>query len=321
MARAVFICVSPNPAIDKRLKVSSLVSGQVHRVRTVQRFPGGKAAHVAMVLRTLGEVPQWIGPCGGATGEELASGLASLGILVHRCETRQPTRTNLEIIEDNGVVTEILEPGCTPAAAELLAFETTCKNLFSLVGKAGSVIFSGSLPAGAPPDLYARVIGLAREAGCRTFLDASGGPLRQALAARPDIVKPNREEAAGLLGVAIDTPAAAVDAVRGLLRLGAKGAALSLGAEGLLFCSGEHAPVLIAVPPPLRPYSTVGSGDSALAGIAHAISSGASPEDALRLGAACAAANCLAESPGAARIEDIRQFQNEIRVQTLEARA
>jgi 1-phosphofructokinase family hexose kinase len=314
----MFICVSPNPAIDKRLTVSSLLSGRVHRVRTAQCFPGGKAAHVAMVLRTLGEAPQWTGLSGGSTGAELVNGLSALGILVHPCETHQPTRTNLEIIEDNGVVTEILEPGCTPSAAELLAFETVCKKLFRLVGDAVSVIFSGSLPAGAPTDLYARLVRLARETRCRTFVDTSGEPLRQALAAHPDLVKPNREEAAGLLGVPIDSRAAAARAIRSLVRLGAHSAALSLGAEGLLFCPAENAQLLFAAPPRLSPRSSVGCGDSALAGIAHAISSGATPEDTLRLGAACAAANCLSDSPGTARLEDIRRFQNEVRLQTFE---
>lgn len=315
----MFICVSPNPAIDKRLAVSSLVSGQVHRARTVQSFPGGKATHVSMVLRTLGEVPQWIGLCGGSTGADLTRGLSALGILTHPVETHKPTRTNLEIIEDSGAVTEILEPGCTPSAAELLAFEAACEKLFPLVGETVSVIFSGSLPAGAPTDLYARLIRLARETRCRTFVDTSGEPLRQALAARPDFVKPNREEAAGLLGVPVDSRAAAARAIRSLIRLGAHSAALSLGAEGLLFCPAENAQVLFAAPPPLSPRSSVGCGDSALAGIAHAISSAATPENTLRLGAACAAANCLADSPGGARLEDIRRFQNEIGLQTLEA--
>ena len=76
---------------------------------------------------------------------------------------------------------------------------------------------------------------------------------------------------------------------------------------------------MFAAPPRLTRRSTVGSGDSALAGIAQAIRSGASPDEALRLGAACAAANCLADSPGGARLEDIRRFQKEIPVQTLEA--
>ncbi|PYT65937.1 MAG: hypothetical protein DMG39_27825 [Acidobacteria bacterium] len=80
------------------------------------------------------------------------------------------------------------------------------------------------------------------------------------------------------------------------------------GCTGIVQCSAT-----------IDPRSTVGSGDSELAGIAQAISSGASPDEALRLGAACAAANCLADSPGGARLEDIRGFQKEIPVQTLEA--
>ena len=80
------------------------------------------------------------------------------------------------------------------------------------------------------------------------------------------------------------------------------------GCTGIVQCSAT-----------IDPRSTVGSGDSALAGIAQAIRSGASPDEALRLGAACAAANCLADSPGGARLEDIRRFQKEIPVQTLEA--
>jgi len=315
----MFICISPNPAIDKRLTVSSLVSGQIHRARTVQNFAGGKAAHVAMVLRTLGEAPHWIGLSGGATGAELVTGLSALGIFAHPVKTHQLTRTNLEIIEDNGAVTEILEPGCSPSAAELIAFDDACKKLFSPGGDPVSVIFSGSIPAGAPTDLYARLIRLARETCLRTFVDTSGEPLRQALAARPDFVKPNRQEAAGLLGVPIDSLTSAVSAIRSLIQLGAHSAALSLGVEGLLFCSAENAPVLFASPPPLSARSAVGCGDSALAGIAHAISSSATPQNTLRLGAACAAANCLADSPGAARLEDIRRFQNEIRLQTLEA--
>src|SRR5579883_2643057 len=84
--RSMFLCVSPNPA---------------------QSFAGGKAAHVAMVLRTLGESPKWIGPCGGANGRELLAGLAALGIEAIGIPAQQPTRTNLEILEDDGTVTEI----------------------------------------------------------------------------------------------------------------------------------------------------------------------------------------------------------------------
>jgi 1-phosphofructokinase family hexose kinase len=312
----MFICVSPNPAIDTRLAVQALVPGQVIRARSAQSLPGGKSAHVAMVLRALGEEPEWIGPCGGAPGTELATGLSALGIRTTPCFTHQRTRSNLEIVEDSGKVTEILEPGVAPSAAELTAFESACKSLFAQGREKAVVIFSGSLPGGSPPDVYARLIAKAREFGCQTMLDTSGEPLRLALEAHPDFVKPNREEAAQLFGGPIDTPAAAVSTIRKLFTLGARGAALSLGAEGLLFCAAEGAPVLFAPALALHPRSTVGCGDSAIAGFAYATCSHFRAEEALRLAAACAAANCLADSPGAARLTDIRRFQSQILVQT-----
>lgn len=313
----MFICVSPNPAVDKRLTVPSLVAGKVIRAGSAQGFAGGKSTHVAMVLRTLGEAPKWIGPCGGSTGEELVEGLLRLGIEAHPRETRAKTRTNLEIIEANGTVTEILEPGSELTAAEIARFENACQELFADGREDASVIFSGSLPSGIGADFYARLIAAAQRCGCRTLVDASGEPLRLAIAARPDFAKPNRDEAGALLGVTIDSVASAAGALRKLLGLGARSAALSLGADGLLFCAGENGSVYFAPAVALAARSTVGCGDSALAGFACATARKFSPEDTLQLAAACAAANCLADSPGAARLEDIQKFEREIQVHVL----
>src|SRR5882762_4100637 len=188
---AMFLCVSPNPAIDKRITLPALIPGEIHRAQTVQAFPGGKSAHVAMVLRALGAEPLWIGPCGGPTGSELLAGLRKLGINAHPVTTIGETRTNLEIIDDAGVVTEIREPGSPVSPAELSAFERACNELFENGKGSTTVIFSGSLPLGAPNNFYAKLIVAARAAGCRTFLDTSGEPLKLALAAYPDFVKPN----------------------------------------------------------------------------------------------------------------------------------
>ena len=313
----MFICVSPNPAIDKRLKVPRLAPGQVNRACTTQAFAGGKSAHVAMVLRTLGESPVWTGLTGGSTGRELVAGLSALGIQTHPCDMAQPTRTNLEVVEDNGSVTEILEPGAAPSGEELDAFEKACEALFAKGREEAVVIFSGSLPAGVASDFYARLIALAHQFGCRAFLDANSDPLGLALAAKPQFVKPNREEAAHLLGIPIESLAAASLALRKLLSLGARSAALSLGTDGLLFCPAAGAPMVFAPALSLPVRSTVGCGDSALAGFARAFALQSSPEDAVRLAAACAAANCLADSPGAARLADIQQFQSQILVQKL----
>jgi 1-phosphofructokinase family hexose kinase len=313
----MFICVSPNPAIDKRLTAVSFQRGRINRMRTSESLPGGKSTHVAMVLKTLGENPQWIGPCGGASGQELLAGFSSLGIRATSCLTQQPIRTNLEIVEDDGTVTEILEPGSAPNDEEWAAFEETCRQMFAKGGENAWVILSGSLPFGASPDLYARLIKIAREFHCRTMLDTSGEPLRLGLSAKPCFVKPNREEASKLLDAHVNSLEAGVIAVRKLVSLGACSAALSLGAEGLLFCPGLNEPVLFAPALRLQPRSTVGCGDSALAGFAFGFASRFSPSDTLRLAAACGAANCLADSPGAARLSDIENFQQQVSVQTL----
>jgi len=313
----MFLCVSPNPAIDKRLTMPSLLRGQVNRACAVQSFPGGKSVHVALVLQTLGAQPHWIGPCGGTSGEELKAGLSSLGICATACPASQPTRTNLEIVEADGTVTEILEPGPPLSSVEWEQFQNACSQAFAENSENKTVTLSGSLPANAQPELYADLLARARTSGCKTLLDASGEPLRIALAAEPDFVKPNREEAAQVLGAPVNTISEARAAIHKLLALGARSAALSLGSEGLLFCARKAGPVLFAPAIPLRPRSTVGCGDSALAGFAFAMASAYSPQDSLCLAAACAAANCLADSPGAARLADIESFRQQIVVQTL----
>jgi|SRR5215472_6699820 len=313
----MFLCVSLNPAIDKRLRMDELRRGQMNRVRTAEAFAGGKAAHVAMLLRTLGETPQWIGPCGGAAGEEVLNGLAGLGIQATGIPIRQSTRTNLEILEKDGTLTEVLEPGPALSSEEWAALEAKCKDLFAQGAGRLTVIFSGSLPQGAEATLYARLIAAARERKCTTLLDTSGKALQAGLSARPSLVKPNREEVGQVLGMTIGSAQDGVAAVRKIFQLGAQRVALSLGADGLLFCAGPDEPVFYAAGLPVECGSAVGCGDSAVAGFAWGLARGLSAEETLRRAAACATANCVADSPGAARGADIRKFQERVAVEQL----
>jgi len=299
--------------MDTRVLVKDLQPGQVHRVKSSCARAGGKAAHVAMVLQTLGQTPLWIGFVGGETGKDLVSGLERFGIRVHACPTRQRTRVNLEIIEDDGRVTEILEPGGAPSQLEGIEFHKKCESAFAQGREQLTVIFSGSLPQGLEDGYYASLIESANSFGCRTFLDTSGEPLRLALAASPHFVKPNRQEAESLLGYSIRDLSVAARALQQLISLGARTAAISMGAQGLLWCAGKSEPVYHAPAIALKPRSTVGCGDATVAAFAHAAAFGLSVEETLRLATACAAANCLAESPGGARVADIESLRNQAR--------
>jgi len=304
-----FFCVSLNPAIDTRLELNEFQIDRVNRASEVHRAPGGKAAHVAMALQALGANPTWIGFSGGATGNELLEGLRRLQIEAASVPAAQETRVNLEIVNTRGGVTEILEPGGTIAESEWCEFLKTCANEFQRIGNRKIVLISGSQPRGIPAEASAMVLKLAQSSGCLAFLDTSGTPLAEALGAGPDFVKINREEAQSVTGVPVNDVVSAEQALRNLLERGAKSAAISLGDRGIVGIKGRNEPAIHAWTSPLRAKSTVGCGDSALAGFAFATAAGLSFERSLALAVACGAANCLAPLPARIKQEDVSRFE------------
>ncbi|HXJ12321.1 MAG TPA: hexose kinase [Candidatus Limnocylindrales bacterium] len=312
----MFLCVSLNPAVDKRLRLERLQLGGVNRVNEAIPAPGGKAAHVAMTLKTLGADPLWLGFAGGAAGKQLVEGLRALAIRVHDIPTTRSTRTNLEIVEDNGVVTEILEPGQRISPGELQRFVETFTKLLNDANEPPTVIMSGSLPEGVPSDQYKLLVELAHEFDSRVFLDTSADPFKFALAGKPDFVKPNRAEAESWSGQAISGPSSANEILGAMLKAGAAAGAITLGSAGLIWHSAAG-DTLLANAPKLSARSCVGSGDSTLAGFAFAAQQQLPPVEAARLAAACGAANCIAPGPGCARAQDIASLKDQIRVESL----
>src|SRR6266850_384200 len=245
----MLVCVSANPAIDRRLQLETIAVGEVNRALSARPFPGGKAAHVAMVAHALGLDVTWVGFLGGAAGEECESGLSALGIPLTVVRTRADTRANLEIIARDGTVTEILEPGGGVTDGEVGRLLSACRDTFAESGEGSQVALSGSLPPGAPADFYGELIRLAHVYGCRVLLDTSGEALRQGLAAAPDLVKPNRAEATWFAGRPLLSADAAVTVAREMIAAGARGVAVSLGADGIVWeCAGNSA-ALISQPP------------------------------------------------------------------------
>lgn len=311
----MFLCVSLNPAIDKRVRLVRLQIGRVNRAMEATPASGGKAAHVAMVLRTLGADPLWLGFAGGPTGATLVEGLNRMSIRTEAITTVNATRMNLEILENDGAVTEILEPGPPITREEL----DRLRNSFELslrrsVGKMIAIL-SGSLPPGVPEDYYATLIKLGHQCGCRVFVDTSGEALKRALNAGPDFVKPNQEEAEWFSGRVIDGPDSAANALKMIIRDGASAGAISLGSRGLVWQGAQDKGMFFAKAPEIVVRSTVGSGDATLAGFAFAEDQGLDREESLRLAAACGAANCLAEGPGRAKAGDIARLRKEIQIE------
>jgi 1-phosphofructokinase family hexose kinase len=317
MNHPAIICVSANPALDRRLRFGSLALGRMNRAKSVEGLAGGKAAHVAMAAHALGARAIWLGFLGGAVGDEVAAQLRQLQLEIVRVSIRKSTRMNLELIEDSSRITEVLEPGDPPTSGEL---QTMLRTFAAELKKRrrAFVVISGSLPRGVPAGFYGSLIAAARSAGSRTFLDTSSDALRASLASHPAFVKPNREEAEALLGEKLKNQAAIADAARELIARGARSVAISLGAEGLVWFEQKNGPVWFARPPRLKLVSTVGCGDATVAGFAFAAAKGIEGEAAIRLATACGAANCLAAAPGRVSSKNVKLLMPRVMVHRID---
>src|SRR5271156_2397613 len=185
MREPVIICVSANPGMDRRLRMKSLVAGGINRATSAEGFAGGKAAHVAMAAHALLAKTVWIAFLGGAIGEECATQMESLGVQVVSVPTSAPTRVNLEIIDDSGEITEILEPGGEPAPGQAHEFLLSCYREIESADGSGLLVISGRLPSRVAPTLYLSLIEAAQTAGIEIFVETSGAAVPGRVAAQP----------------------------------------------------------------------------------------------------------------------------------------
>jgi 1-phosphofructokinase family hexose kinase len=303
--------------MDRRVYVDSLIPGEVNRGRNSLAMPGGKAAHVAMAACSLGIDANWIGFLGGAIGDQVEEELRKFAVDVSTIRTAASTRVNLEIIENSGKITEVLEPGGNISPGEQTELLRLYSQNLSEKWKGALVAISGSLPPGVPVSFCGALVDIAKKAGSGVFLDTSGDALKAGLAARPSFVKPNRKEAEVLLGHSLADLQAVADAAREIISLGARSAAITLGAEGLVWVEGKDGPAWFAQPPRLKAISTVGCGDTTLAGFAYAAMQGLSGEEALRFATACGAANCLAEFEGRISLSDVQSLIPKLSIKSL----
>ena len=317
MPGPTIVCVSANPAMDRRLFMGSLAVGEINRAKSALGLAGGKAAHVAMTARALESQPVWLGFLGGTIGQECRRQMESLGIQVVAVPTKSSTRVNLEIIDAAGQVTEILEPGAETSAQERDEFLQTFFQGVRKEWQPALLVISGSLPAGFGPDFYVSLIEAARAAGARVFVDSSGEALRASANARPDFVKVNRAEAEVLVGRPLATMQEIAHAAAQIVERGVGSAAITLGREGLIWLEHKNEPVWKAVPPRMNVISAVGSGDATLGGFAFAAVQDIVGEEALRLAAACGAANCVAPAPGRIELATVRTLMPQIEIQQL----
>jgi tagatose 6-phosphate kinase len=291
----MFLTVTLNAAVDKTWCLPALVPGHLHRPTAHVTLAGGKGINVARVLRTLGEETLATGLLAGPTGAAIASLLNAEG-LPHAFHSLRAgdSRTCVALIQPGGMPpTEINEQGPLVEAADFDGFLT----LFDRVLPAAAwVVLSGSLPPGLPAAAYRRLIARARAAGKRVSLDSSGPELPALLSSEPDVLKPNEQEAAALLGAPVTLEGLPAALAR-LRAAGPRVVALSMGRAGAAVAAEGEAWWVAA--PEVPVVNPVGSGDAFLAAFLAQWERGAGLAQAARWGVAAGSANAAVEGAAA----------------------
>jgi 1-phosphofructokinase len=297
----MIVTLTVNPSLDRTIELAQpLERGEVQRVAASTEEPGGKGVNVTRALVASGVDSVAVLP--GTADDPLVVALHAAHLPVAVVPIAGRLRSNLTLTEPDGTTTKLNEPGPVLSADEQSAL---VDEVVRRSADAAWLVLAGSLTPDLDADFYVRVVRAVRAAGlaCRIAVDTSGAPLAALVDSGEvvDLIKPNGEELAELAGVP-DADALEADHERvaglaaGLAPRGIRSALVTLGAAGAVLVTGEGA--WFAPAPRIVPRSTVGAGDSSLAGFLLAVTEGAAPDRALAQAVAHGAA--AASLPGSA---------------------
>ena len=304
--------VTLNPSLDEWIGLPSLTIGELNRSRSWARYPGGKGINVSRVIHELGGHTIAFGLAGGEDGMILRERINRLKLRHVFVDVPGSTRNNYKIQTDRPrALTEINSPGPWVSATALRALQ---HRLFSARHRVRALTLSGSLPPGAPADIYARWIRRFR-LYAPVVLDASGEALRRGLRAKPWMIKPNRQETEELLTTKLSSLRRVMDAARHLASETTGAAIISLGKDGAVLASGRD--VWAARPPKIPVESAVGAGDSLVGGFLWGWITTQSLPEAFRLGVACGTATAMTPGTELCHRRDIRRLLPRIRIHRL----
>lgn len=306
--------VTLNPAIDKTIHISKLLPNDTNRVIELEIDAGGKGINCSRMLQRLGTETKALTFLGGDTGDFIKLVLDKAGIEMDYVPTERPTRTCIAVEEATDVPpTTFNERGGPIEHRELVEMIDKVK---SLARQSEYMVFGGSIPTGVNQDVYKVLIEIAQAGGAKTVLDADGEAFMEGIKAKPFMIKPNRDEAERILGVEFESIA---DVARGALSLAERGIELvviSLGSQGAVACYENT--IYRAVSPQVKAVSTIGSGDSLIAGLLYGLENAKDIQGALKIGCAAGAATAMSSGTDIGSKEDVDTLIKDVKVSIAE---
>ncbi|MGK4472900.1 1-phosphofructokinase [Aeromonas molluscorum] len=307
------VTITLNPALDLTASLDQLQAGEVNLVREASLRAAGKGINVAMVLKDLGRDVALTGWLGADNQHAFVDLFAQKGLEDHFVRVPGSTRINVKVSEHSGRVTDLNLPGLDIAPEAIAALDLL---LDELAEKADWFVLAGSLPKGVETAHVAHLITTLKLRGKQVIFDCSGAALSAGISAGPTLIKPNLEELSQWAGRPIRTLNEQAECARALQAQGVSQVVISNGAEGVIwFGDGE---TWQARPPRMQVVSTVGAGDSLVAGLAHGLSLGWPMAQTLRLATAVSALAVSQVAVGFASQDELTPILEQITITQLD---
>jgi 1-phosphofructokinase len=277
--------VTLNPSLDYIVEVDQVTLGELNRTKNETIFPGGKGINVSQVLKRLDVDSRALGFLGGFTGEYIEKFLTSNGIHTDFVNVSEDTRINVKLKSDKE--TEINAKGPNITEENFAALKRKIRELTS----EDILVLAGSIPSTMPESTYEELVKLCNENGTKFVVDAEGELLKKVLPLNPFLIKPNHHELGDLFNTVINSCEEVIPYGRELVRQGAQNVIVSLAEKGAVLINKDLA--LIATSPKGVVKSSVGAGDSMVAGFIATYEKTQSIEEAFRFSVAAGSATAF----------------------------
>lgn len=309
----MIITVTINPAVDKTVEIEELKYGELNRFKNVISDAGGKGINVSKAIKALGGNSIASGFIGGSNGIFIETALNELNINCDFIHIQQNTRSNLKIVENNGRVTELNEPGSKILPNEI---DNLIEKLESYANNSSLFVLSGSVPDSVDKNIYKILIEKLKLKGAKILLDADGELFLNGLKAKPNIIKPNRYELENLYNLnhkASDNELIKIGS--DILKNGIDLVAISLGKEGAIFIDKNNIIKCNALD--VKSHSTVGAGDSMVAALAFGIDNNLDFENCIKLAMAASAGAVTTIGTKPPTLDLINQLEKQVELNNL----
>jgi 6-phosphofructokinase 2 len=295
--------ITLNPALDRTLWIQKVRDDVSNRILEEKSFAGGKSVDVSKVLKNLGVDNIALGFVGGFAGRELEGRLLNEGIETDFVRVSGETRTNIIIHETStGKQLAFNARGPEIKPDELMQFIEQLERL-----PCGEVVaIGGSIPLGVSPEIYRKIINLVKRCQAKVVLDVDGEALLQGIKALPNVIKPNIHELSELAGRELNGLDDVVSAARSINQQGVEIVLVSMGAKGILLVSDGQQ--YLAVPPNVNVESTIGAGDSSVAGFIFGLVQGKDLKQCLIYAVAAGTATTLRQGTALCQKDDFERI-------------